>query len=319
MLTAGGSRLRIRWLAAAVFAVLSRVLSDARLRGCLAEAWGLPDATISALDGGMNSATWLVASGEHQWVAKAVMSSRRDDFEGGLAVAAEVAAAGVRAGAPVATRDGRLVVDLDGVPVGLLAWVPGEPLTGADAGEQWLIGATLARVHQVLQNAPVAEAQPFFDFDLDAAHLSIRPWIRGAVAEAFSAYRQLEPLSHGLLHTDPAPEAFRLDRATGECGLIDWGVAMTGPLLYDLASAVMYVGGPDRAKPLVSAYLDWPVLTRAEVERGLPVMLRFRWAIQAHYFAHRITQNDLTGIAGPAENEAALEHARQVLMGTGTD
>ena len=32
------------------------------------------------------------------------------------------------------------------------------------------------------------------------------------------------------------------------------------------------------------------------------VMLRFRWAVQADYFAHRIADHDLTGISGPADN-----------------
>ena len=44
-------------------------------------------------------------------------------------------------------------------------------------------------------------------------------------------------------------------------------------------------------------------------------MLRFRWAVQADYFARRITGNDLTGIAGPEENEKGLEDARRALCG----
>jgi Ser/Thr protein kinase RdoA (MazF antagonist) len=121
----------------------------------------------------------------------------------------------------------------------------------------------------------------------------------------------LETLSWGLLHSDPAPEAFRLDTATGVCGVIDWSVALAGPLLYDLASAVMYVGGTDRAGELVEAYLREAVLTRSEVERGLLPMLSFRWAVQADYFARRIVENDLTGISGRQDNEKGLEDARQ--------
>jgi homoserine kinase type II len=84
---------------------------------------------------------------------------------------------------------------------------------------------------------------------------------------------------------------------------------MTGPLLYDLASAVMFVGGPDRAGSLVEAYLDDGIVPRAEVERGLLAMLRFRWGVQADYFARRIATDDLTGIASAAENEVGLEDA----------
>ena len=42
-------------------------------------------------------------------------------------------------------------------------------------------------------------------------------------------------------------------------------------------------------------------------------MLRFRWAVQADYFARRITAGDLTGITGPDENANGLEDARRAL------
>jgi Ser/Thr protein kinase RdoA (MazF antagonist) len=123
----------------------------------------------------------------------------------------------------------------------------------------------------------------------------------------------------GLLHADPAPEAFRYDAATGHCGIIDWSSAHYGPLLYDLASAVMFLGGPGRAAAMTGAYLRAGPLTAPEVAAGLPVMLRFRWVVQADHFAWRITANDLTGITGPEENEKGLEHARRALLpGDGT-
>ena len=83
--------------------------------------------------------------------------------------------------------------------------------------------------------------------------------------------------------------------------------------MYDLASAVMYVGGPDRGRPLIEAYAAAGVLDRDEIEGTLTPMRRLRWAIQADYFAKRIVANDLTGIAGPAENERGLEDARVAL------
>jgi len=86
-----------------------------------------------------------------------------------------------------------------------------------------------------------------------------------------------------------------------------------GPLLYDLASAVMYVGGPDHTGELIHAYLRDGVLDHAEVRDALAPMLRFRWAVQANYFAWRIAENDLTGISGPGDNEQGLEDARRSL------
>ena len=42
-------------------------------------------------------------------------------------------------------------------------------------------------------------------------------------------------------------------------------------------------------------------------------MLRYRWAVQAYYFAHRIAHEDLTGIADHAGNEKGLADARAAL------
>jgi homoserine kinase type II len=36
-------------------------------------------------------------------------------------------------------------------------------------------------------------------------------------------------------------------------------------------------------------------------------MLKFRWAVQANYFAWRIAENNLTGISGPQGNEEGLD------------
>ena len=191
----------------------------------LAHHWGLTNAEVSVLGGGMGSQTWLVTRPGNiagRWVAKLVEPGNARPLEGGLGLARLLAEAGIPAGAPVPARDGRDIAD-------------------------------------------------------------------------------------------PAPEAFRLDSATGRCGVIDWSYLLHGPLLYDLASAVMYVGGPAHAAELVTAYLRHGPLDRAEVAHGLDVMLRFRWAVQANYFAWRIARNDLTGISGPEENEKGLEDARVAL------
>lgn len=189
-------------------------------------------------------------------------------------------------------------------------------LAGEGPEEQRLIGRTLGRVHRALAEVRVPAAERFHWVDPTADHLGVRAWVRPAVTVAVRELNELRPetLSWGLLHTDPAPEAFRLDHATGACGVIDWSVALTGPLLYDLASAVMYVGGAGRAGELVEAYLGQDVVDRAEVERGLLPMLRFRWAVQADYFARRIVEDDRTGVSGPEDNEKGLADARRRLV-----
>ncbi|MBO0816683.1 MAG: phosphotransferase [Actinobacteria bacterium] len=246
------------------------MLEEPAVRMCLEECWGLPGARIAAHDGGMGSRTWIVDHGDRRWVAKAVAPALGDQFAGGLVVAQRVERAGILAGAPEPAVDGSLTVAVEGHRLALLPWVPGDPLTGEDRGERRLIGSTLARVHQALTGQAVEEAQLFHWVDPRADHLSLRPWLRPAVTAALVDLGPAGPddWSWGLLHSDPAPEAFRLDPATGRCGVIDWSVALYGPLMYDLASAVMYAGGPRRAGDLIEAYLGEGVLGRARSMRA---------------------------------------------------
>jgi len=277
--------------------------------------WGLAGASLVALGGGMNSQAWVVRAGARRWVAKAVGPGAARDLRAGLMVASMVQAAGIPAGAAVPTRDGRSTVAIDGHELALLTFVEGAELTGDDEHEQRTIGMTLARVHRALAGQAVRGAARFHWLDAGADHLGIRDWIRPAVTLVLERWAQIPPtgLTWGLLHSDPAPEAFSLDPRTGVCGLIDWDRALVGPLMYDVASAVMYVGGPDHAAPLLDAYVDAGGLERSEVDRTLQAMRAVRWAVQADYFAKRMATNDLTGIDRPEENEMGLEDARDAL------
>lgn len=153
-------------------------------------------------------------------------------------------------------------------------------------------------MHRALARFEADDGHRFHWVD-PADYLALRPRLRPAIKAALDALDIARPdrMTSGLLHADPAPEAFRLDSATGRCGVIDWSYVLCGPLIYDLASAVMYVGGPDHARTLIRAYLGVGMLGAAEVEHCLAPMLRFRWAVQANYFAWRIAGNNLTGIS----------------------
>lgn len=291
------------------------MLSEQVLRSGLRRYWGLDDVTVAVHNGGMGSATWFIGHDGGRWVAKAVAAEAGGQFAGGLQLAQLLERAGIPAGAPLATVTGQLAVELADCWLAVLAWVPGHPLTGHSAAERRLIGTTLAQVHRVLTGDDTERAQRFHWVDPDADYLSLRPWLRPAITAALAALDAADPdrMSWGLLHADPAPEAFRLDPPTGRCGVIDWSYFLRGPLLYDLASAVMYIGGPAHAGDLIEAYLDQGIVARAEIQHGLAAMLRFRWAVQADYFAWRIAHNDLTGTSGPEENEKGLEDARRSL------
>ncbi len=115
-----------------------------------------------------------------------------------------------------------------------------------------------------------------------------------------------------MLHTDPTPEAFIHDEHTGVTGLIDWAGAQRGPVLYDMASAVMYLGGPGGASAFLDAYQRHGPLGPDELER-LDSFRRFRWAVQGTYFAWRLASNNLVGIEDQLENHSGLDRARRGL------
>ena len=291
------------------------MITEPALVSCLSQYWGLSGVRVTVHNGGMGSETWFADLGDRRWVAKAVAPGDGRQFAGGMAIARRLEQAGIAAGAPVPALGGQLAVNVGDAWLALLTWVPGRALTGSDSAEQDLIGRTLAKVHQALVGFEVDGAQRFHWVDPAAEYLALRPWLRPAIKAALDALATARPdrMRWGLLHADPAPDAFRLDPATGRCGVIDWSYALCEPLLYDLCSAVMYAGGPDRARTLIRAYLGEGMLAAAEVEHGLAAMLRFRWAVQANYFAWRIAGNNLTGISGPLENEKGLEDAHQAL------
>ncbi|GAB2886339.1 hypothetical protein GCM10022245_22160 [Streptomyces mayteni] len=291
------------------------------IAAALARHWNLPGAEVAPLMGGMNSATWHVRHHGVEWVAKAVPAGpAAAQFRYGLDLALRVEDAAVPAGAPVPSRAGRRTEAVAGHELALLRLVPGRELDGRDEGDLVLMGATLARVHRALGTETASRDEAWSRFDLlagvdDAAVLELRPWIRPAVEKVVTRLRRLRPetLTWGPVHGDPAPEHFRLDPATGRCGLIDWGAASSWARMYDLATVVMDAGGPDRARPLLRAYLDQDALSVAEIDRALFPLLDFRYAVNTLYYAERILRDDLTGVADHAGNEERLEQARRWL------
>jgi homoserine kinase type II len=191
--------------------------------------------------------------------------------------------------------------------VALLEFVDGRPL-GDAGGDVDLLGETLATAHSMLAAAPVPPGIERWPWSWPDASVIAEADLRAAAATAIVEARRLaRTLTHGIIHGDPAPEAFL---AAGDAvALIDWGSACHGPLLYDVASAQMYTG-----PRVLDAYARRAPISADELA-AVPVFLAFRWAVQAWYFADRIRRNDLTGLGGAADNEQGLADARRALVG----
>jgi Ser/Thr protein kinase RdoA (MazF antagonist) len=284
----------------------------------LASQWSLPEVWAKPQSGGMNSITYAVGLGTDgpTYVAKWVSSHLVEELVTGCETAAAVAAEGLVTGAPVPTSHGDLTVPVDGGALALLDYVPGRELTGGNEQERRLIAETLGRVHTVTQTGP--RRGGFKDWLQPTSAASTRvPWLAAALREVRSEFDALPALSWATLHTDPAPEAFVLEAATGRVGLIDWTGSRAGPVLYDVASAVMYLGGPGASAPFLEVYQSSGRLLPGELDR-LDTLRRFRWGVQAWYFAQRLVNDDDTGLEeDPDGNERGLDDARNGLESLG--
>lgn len=285
-------------------------------REALAEHWGIEGASLAPLGGGMNSETWLVHHEGVAYVAKRVVPDAVPALLAGAEAATALAEAGFVTGRPVPTRHGE-VLALD-AGLALLEHVPGRELDGGTDDEQRWIARTLAAVHAASAPAPGPSTSRFATDWLSPAAPGVpdHPWLVAAI-DAVRVETDGLRLTWSLLHTDPVPDAFVHDDRTGVTGLIDWAGARRGPVLYDVASAVMYLGGREHASAFLATYAAEGPLAAGELDH-LDALRRFREVVQGVYFAGRLATDDRTGGVDAAENEKGLGDARRRLAELGS-
>jgi homoserine kinase type II len=271
------------------------VVSEDQIRAALRTRWHLPPEECVPLSTSERAATWLVTSGAEQYVAKLVTVANRDQVQVSLAVAEHLDRIGFAVGGPVWSVDGLLAVPLpdDAGDLALLRYVPGRPLDGGSPVDQLWWGDLLGAVHRGLAGFSHPRLIRLRPLNPDLPHLGLEPWLRPAVAAATAGLVRLtvtDQLTYGVVHGDPRPGSFRLDPGTGRTGLVGWDSVAIGLLMFDVANAVAYAGGPDRATELLDGYRAAGPLPPGEIDAALPVVLRCRWARRADGFARRITE-----------------------------
>jgi Ser/Thr protein kinase RdoA (MazF antagonist) len=276
------------------------------LRSVLRDQWHLTATRIEPRPGGLLSRAWDIEAGTERYVCRQVDAGGRTALAAALYAAQPLRDHGVEVGRPVRTLGGLLTADLDGGALAVSGRAPGRPLSGGDPVDQQFWGDRLGALHRALATFHHPGLRSFQVLDPYAPHLDAEPWLRPAVTDAISATTRLtvtDRLTYGVLHGDPAPGEFVVDPDSGRAGLLDCGVGGTGPLVYDVAAAVAYAGGPDQAAELLDGYRAAGPVPADELHAALPVLLRFRWAVAADRAAR-------DGDAG------ALRRAREALEAT---
>jgi homoserine kinase type II len=278
--------------------IIAAVAYTDGVRSALRAGWHRVPDRLTPLPAASSGRGWSATIGQRRYVATLVPAAERAPVEAGLAAAEYLAASGLAAGRPVRAGDGAFTVATPDGVVSLVHEVPGRPLAAADPLDQQWWGDLLGRVHREMAGFAHAGVQRWHWIRPEAPHLDIEPWLRPAIADAVAAVTRLtvtDQLTYGVLHGDPLAGAFRMDPATGRTGLVGWGPAATGPLVYDVAAAVVDAGGPAAAAGLLDGYAAAGPVTPDEIEAALPVLLRFRWAVRADWCARR-----LAGAGAPA-------------------
>ena len=284
--------------------------------------WHLAPSQIAALPTGVLSRAWAVTAGGQDLVVRLVDDAGRQPLEAGLAAAVYLHGCGVVIGAPLRTLAGGLTAATPAGTLSVLGRVPGRPLAAADPVDQQWWGDRLGSAHRGLADFGHPGLRRWNALQPEAGHLGMEPWLRPAIAEAVTAMTRLtvtDRLTYGVLHGDPAAEAFVVDPASGRAGLLDWSACCAGPLIYDVAAAVIYAGGPDAAAELLDGYLAAGPVDREEVQAALPVMLRFRWAVQADWFARRLAAARAGEAGAPCEAGPEASVADRAALGAARD
>lgn len=261
-----------------------------------------------------------VVAGDRRYVAALVPAVRRARFEAGLAAAEHLARLGHDVGAPLRAADGALCVSAGDQLLALLDFMPGRPLDGADPVDQQWWGDRLGAAHRGLAGFQHPGLPGWHWLRPDAGHLTVAAWLRPAVTRAVTALTKLQVtdrLTVGTLHGDPRPGAFLLDPDTGRIGMVSWGSVLSGPLVYDLATAVRHAGGIRHAAELVAAYAAAGPVPVAEIEGSLDTLLRFHWAAEADACARLLSACATASEPDPAAVDrgwAGLGAARAALL-----
>jgi homoserine kinase type II len=293
-----------------------------RVRSALRAGWHRPPDRLTPLTAASTTRGFQACVGDRRYVARLVTAGGRPAVEAGLAAVEHLAARGLPVGRPVRAVDGMLAVAVPEGAVALLRDVPGRPLDACDPLDQHWWGDLLGRVHRETAGFEHAGLLRWHWVRPGVPYLDLEPWLRPAVADAVAAVTRLtvtDQLTYGVLHGDPLAGTFRMDLTTGRTGMVGWGPAATGPLVYDVAAAVIDAGGPAAAADLLDGYTAAGPVTRDEIEAALPVLLRFRWAVQADWCARRLraAADRAADRAGErAEERALLTAARIALTGS---
>lgn len=270
-----------------------------------------------------SSENWFVQTTAGPLVAKFTDAPLRE-VERFLRIAAWVDDRGIRTGRAIPGLDGDLVrthVLQSGRSVSFTALrrVPGRQMGFDEARSPETCARVLAKVQRALLERVEPDAQREFFRDLmrNSGEMRIAaPWLHDVV---ISVARQVQAVSGdltwGTIYGD-YPEIF-VDESGEVTGLVDWGSAQPGPLLFDIAR-----WGMDRpytreqSEQFLRVYASVAPIRLSEL-RHLGLMRDLYEVIEGKWWFERIRSASRAGRSVSKEDAEGLERVRRYFVGRG--
>ncbi len=222
-------------------------LSDAELAALLAEYELGPALACDGITAGVENSNFALTTAQGRFILTIFEKRvRAEDLPFFMGVMARLAARGVPAPQPIATKSGALFTQAKGKPACIVTFLDGDWPRAPDVAHCAAIGDALARMHVALEgfaiereNALSLEGWEKLITPRLAQAETLRPGLASEIEADVAAVRAAWPsgLPRGPIHADLFPDnaLFVGERLTG---VIDFYFACTDFLSYDLAACL---------------------------------------------------------------------------------